>query len=446
MRIVYRFAVAALIAGLANAVAAPASAYQYRVIHDFCTERACTEGKRPIAALTMDSAGTLYGTTAGTGGANNGTVFQLAPVPGSDKWLATKLHDFCPQNIGCKDGSSPNGALIVDVSGNLYGTAESGGNFGFGLVFEIVRQNGGRVLKKIHSFRDFDGGAPTGGLTYASAASGLPYDGVSPLYGTASGGTGDDGVAFELAKSAGHWTLAVIHDFGSGTDGSGTISDLIVGPDGSLYGTTNAGGTGQGIIFKLFKNSHGAWREIVLHSFCAEANCADGGNGFVANDIARAPAGLVMDATGHLFGMTVSGGSVKGGCCGVLFKLIPNGEASKYSVLYDFCARSACADGASPVGQLVMDATGNLYGTTASGGGNNADPLHLGGGTVFKFDGSALQTLHAFCAETNCADGAYPQAGLVMDASGNLFGTTSEGGAFANEHDFFTGTAFELTP
>jgi len=426
----------------------PAAAAQYQVIHNFCTQRACADGEVPRNALVMDSAGALYGAASGGGDARgDGTVFQLAQTNG--KWRAKRLHVFCQVGGGhCDDGSTPQSALILDAAGNLYGTAENGGAGHWGAVFEILRQNGGHGFKLLHSFQFSDGASPATGLTYVGAATGALYDGSAPLYGTAGGGAHDQGVAFEMTKGpGGRWILTVIHDFGSlpaSADGENP-SALIADANGNLYGTTNVGGAhNQGVVFEL-SNSHGVWTETVLHDFCAQANCADGGN-FFGSPLGGFAPGLVMDASGNLLGATSGGGAIKGGCCGVLFKLVPNGASSTYTVLYDFCSLNACLDGAWPIGSLTLDASGNLFGATFTGGGNNSDPHHWGGGTVFEFSGGALRTLYAFCAQINCTDGAYPPAGIVMDASGSLFGMTQTGGADANLANFDGGTAFVLTP
>jgi uncharacterized repeat protein (TIGR03803 family) len=428
--------------------AAPVSAAQYQVIHNFCTQRTCADGEVPRNGLVMDAAGNLYGTASAGGTENKGTAFELIQTNG--KWREKRLHNFCQVGGGgCDDGSSPQSALIMDAAGNLYGTTEDGGSGHQGAIFEILHQNGGRGYKLLQSFHPGQGESPTTGLTYVGAATGAPYDGASPLYGTAGGGAHGQGVAYELTKGpGGRWSLTTIHDFCSlanCADGSGTESELISDANGNLYGTTNTGGAhGQGVVFEL-SNVQGVWSETVLHDFCAQANCADGGNFYGTPLIGFAP-GLVMDATGNLFGATSGGGAVKQGCCGVLYKLAPNGNAFTYSVLYDFCSLNACLDGASPEGGLTLDANGNLFGFTYSGGGNNADPDHLGGGTLYEFSGSTLTTLHAFCAQTNCADGAYPFGIPVLDASGTLFGMTEIGGVNGYLPTFSGGTAFELTP
>jgi uncharacterized repeat protein (TIGR03803 family) len=183
---------------------------------------------------------------------------------------------------------------------------------------------------------------------------------------------------------------------------------------GNLYGTTMQGGVGEvyGTVFKLAGK-----KETVLHSFTGSP------------DGAGPIAGLVMDAKGNLYGTTYYGGGPDP--TGTVFKVSKSG---KETVLYSFCAVSGCADGESPYVGLVMDAKGNLYGTTTGGGASGA-------GTVFKVTSKGKETvLYSF---TGGADGAYPYAGLVMDAKGNLYGTTYYGGA--GGCDLGCGTVFKVT-
>jgi hypothetical protein len=180
------------------------------------------------------------------------------------------------------------------------------------------------------------------------------------------------------------------------------------------------------VVFQLTPDSTGTvWTETVLYSFCSQAGCADGKN---------PSAGLIMDASGNLYGTTNAGGntSTSGG---TVFQLTPDstGTAWTETVLHSFCSQTACGDGSFPTGDLIMDASGNLYGTTARGGGFGRQ------GLVFQLTPDSTGTvwtetvLYSFCRQTNCADGAGPIAGLLMDASGNLYGTTNTGGNFNNK-------------
>ena len=149
--------------------------------------------------------------------------------------------------------------------------------------------------------------------------------------------------------------------------------------------------------------------------------------------------GVIFDQSGNLYGTTMFGGEVDDG---IVFKLIPQSDGSwSENVLYSFCSRTSCASGQYPYASLVFDAAGNLYGTTELAGAN-------GGGTVFKLMPNSNGTwtgsvLYSFCSATNCADGGTPIGSLILDQSGSLYGTTSEGGA--GQYGV-GGTVFKLTP
>jgi uncharacterized repeat protein (TIGR03803 family) len=232
-------------------------------------------------------------------------------------------------------------------------------------------------------------------------------------------------------------TYKALYEFKGSPDGANPSAGLIFDAAGNLYGTTTGGGTSNaGTVFKLTPNSNGSWTESVLYSFCSLRNCADGGN---PNAVGLTGAGLISDAAGNLYGTTTQGGSGTG-CppdvpygCGVVFKLTPNADGSwTESVLHKFCS---CTDGAAPFAGLIFDGAGNLYGTTFAGASNNS-------GTVFKLkphtDGSWTESvLHRFTG----ADGQFPEAGLIFDAAGNLYGTTTQGGIAG-----FDGVVFKLKP
>ena len=226
-------------------------------------------------------------------------------------------------------------------------------------------------LKRLHSFCAFDGdGAhPVAGLTYAGAMSGAPYDGVSPLYGVTIGG----------------------------------------------------GANGEGAVYEIRPSDvHG--KESVIYSFCPDkGSCGDG----------AAPQGdLLLDSAGNLYGNTFRGGATGDGS---MFKLSPRGGRWREEVLNSFCRTGDCHDGSFPEGGLAMDARGNLFGTTTSGGD--------GGGTLYRLarqHGGWDQTvLHSFCTD-DCTDGSSPSAGPLVDADGSLFGTTEGGGMRAG------GTVYRL--
>jgi uncharacterized repeat protein (TIGR03803 family) len=242
----------------------------------------------------------------------------------------------------------------------------------------------------------------------------LVMDAEGNLYGTTLlGGAynlciGGCGTVFKLSPSG---TETVLHSFGDNAmDGQNPIAELITDAEGNLYGTTYLGGAhGVGTVFELSPTG----TETILHSF--RKGGRDGHTPY---------AGLIMDAKGNLYGTTYAGGAYG---IGTVFELSPTGTET---ILHSFAAHKT--DGAHPYARLVMDAKGSLYGTTVVGGA-------YGGGTVFEISAGGTETiLHSFAKKGN--DGYTPYAGLIMDALGNLYGTTWEGGARGY------GTVFEVTP
>jgi uncharacterized repeat protein (TIGR03803 family) len=278
----------------------------------------------------------------------------------------------------------------------------------------------------------------TGGADGSGSSGSLIFDGAGNLYGTTVvGGEGNCslgcGTVFKLSPGSSGWTKTVLYSFGGPNgDGAYPYAGLIFDKTGNLYGTTIQGGVAGngGTIFKLAPNSDGSWTESILYSFCSLTNCVDGLNPTSA---------LISDATGSLYGTTIQGGAANDG---TLFKLTPKVHGGwTESVLYSFCSRTRCADGAEPyLGSLVFDAKGNLYGTTQGGGARIY-------GVVFKLaskaNGSWTETvLHNFCSLKSCEDGQIPYAGLIFDAAGRLYGTTLRGGPFGEDY----GVVFRLTP
>jgi uncharacterized repeat protein (TIGR03803 family) len=425
-----------LLAGLAAlAPTGGASAYTYKVLYDFCSKQSCVDGAAPQSSVTVDPDGTLVGTTP-NGGREGGTAFRLSFAQPKDKWRYQRLYDFC-KKPGCSDGLGPVAPLVIDAAGNLYGTAAGGGN-GCGTLFELSPATRGQKpqYKVLYTFSPVNpcngGGQPQGRLTYAGQSSGLLYDGTSPLFGTGTdSGTHNDGTVFMLTPGT-PWTYTTLYNFCSQAqcaDGAGALAGVTLDASGNIFGATEAGGTvGPGAAFELQSPS---WTYKKLYDFCQSRRCADG----------RQPEGeLVFDAAGNLFGTTLIGGPAHNGCCGTLYKLAPQGSGWTQSIAYSFCSQRNCRDGSEPTGPLVMDASGALIGTTVTGGGNNIDANHEGGGTVYRFDGTSLQTLYSFCAQANCADGEGPRGGVSADQAGDLFGTTIVGGKFDE------GVVFELSP
>lgn len=371
----------------------------------------------------MDARGNLYGTTELGGARDDGAVYELVPKAVSGSRYKV-IYSFCNRQ-GCPVGSEPATPLIVDTAGDLYGVVCCS-NKDNGSVYELVPGAVGGKWK-VHVLLRLCSGTlcisdPLGGLAYAGQASGQPYDGSSPLYGTAAGGGAHtQGVVYELEPDGAKWKAQILYNFcsqgGFGcTDGAEPGAGLLVSGSRTLYGTTEVGGgkKNDGVVFELT----GGGVETVLHTFCTLPKCADG-----ANPLSTP----VMDGAGNLFGTTRSGG--KPGY-GVVFEVSPEGTET---VLHDFCSRKGCVDGGNPRAGLVIDPSGNLFGMASYAGAYN-------GGVLFEVAGAHYSVPYPFCSIAGCGDGSWPLGSLIMDGSGNLYGVTEQGGANAE------GTVFRLAP
>jgi uncharacterized repeat protein (TIGR03803 family) len=400
--------------GLWLMVATPAlAATKEKVLYNFCKAQLCPDGSNPESSLVFDAAGNLYGTAVYGGNSNCvhgcGTVFELAKVNG--KWAYKVLHHF--ENNG-EDGYYPQGNLIFDATGNLYGATALGGTSQVGTVFELMPAKGGKWKEKI--LYSFKGNTSDGSEPLAPVV----FDATGSLYGTTFyGGTNGDGTLFRLTPGKnGDWTEKVLHSFDfNGQDGFSSRAAVVFDKSGNLYGTTVNGGTGgNGIVFEETRGKNGSWTENVLYNFTGET---DGG-------LANAP--LIFDSAGSLYSTTLAGGSDG---VGNVFKLTRNAKGEwALTTLYSF----ENVDGVYPESGVIFDTTGNLYGTTYEGGAYNSS------GTVFELTpgsgGTWTETVvHSF---GNGPDGSNPVAGLLMDASGNLYGTTNAGGTYGY------GTVFEV--
>jgi uncharacterized repeat protein (TIGR03803 family) len=367
--------------------ARPALARTGIVLHNFAGQPA--DGSNPDANLIFDAEGNLYGTTSGGGGRNFGTVFEIGS-DGTEK----VVYSFGSHS---GDGIGPEGGLIMDAEGNLYGTTYAGDQIetGYGTVFEITPAGKEKLLHKF-SERGNGGCLPEAGLV---------FDLEGNLYGTTTQcGRGGDGTVFEITTAG---KFKVLYSFGSQPgDGSFPQSVLVLDREGNLYGTTYYGGiSGSGTVFEI--TTVGA--EKVLHSFGSESG-----------DGAFPAAGLVFDTEGDLYGTTSVGGANN---LGAVFKIT---SAGAYEVQYSFGGQS----GIVPLASLIFDNKGNLYGTASQGN------VH-GGGTAFEITPEGKEiVLYVFGSQAG--DGIEPEASLVFDKKGNLYGTTWEGGATGN------GTVFEL--
>jgi uncharacterized repeat protein (TIGR03803 family) len=356
------------------------------------------DGATPFGGLVIDSAGKLYGTT-GYGGTGNcvllgilvgcGTVYELSPpAQKGGAWTETVLYSFPT----AQQGYLPNGDLVFDSTGNLYGATMFGG--GYGTTCNSFYQYCGAVFQ------------------------------LSPP-----------------KTKGGKWKEKVLHGFKGGTDGAAPNGGLVLDSVGNLYGTTffggtekgecngGVGGTGCGTVFALLPpvKQGGAWTEKVLHRF----NGQDG---------ATPTAGVILGANGNLYGTALAGGNSG---YGTIFELKkPSGKVHSWAetVLHRF---SDGNDGADPEGALIFDPSGNLYGTTNVGNGGSLR------GTVFQLKppkkGGAwvLGTIHGF---TGIPDGENPTTGLIFDKAGNLYSTTQYGGTGSGCSFTGCGAVFEVSP
>jgi uncharacterized repeat protein (TIGR03803 family) len=385
----------------------------YKTLYSFAGG---TDGAYPVAKLMLDSNGNLYGIT-NSGGNHEcdsslstgcGTVFRLTRHAGAS-WSESVLHVFS-QTI---DGGNPS-AAIMDAAGDLYGATQYYGPFANGTLWQL-KPNAGDVWSEqiLHTFR---------GLRDGFWCFGLSFDYRGQLSGTTyAGGTNDDGLVFHLERqSDGKWRDVVLYDFAGGAnDGSSPGAAVSFAADGRLYGTTYEGGPHlTGTVFEMQHNSSG-WNEKPIYIF----------NGLPfgkSSDGTNPSTGVIVDKAGNIYGSTNYGGPDG---VGTVYELRPNGEGGwSETLLHIFTDR---ADVAYP-GDLIFDPAGNLY-SVASGRSTF--------GSVFKLSPTAgerwkITVLHDF---KGGADGATP-SGLVRDADGNFYGTTTYGGTSG------FGVVFQITP
>jgi uncharacterized repeat protein (TIGR03803 family) len=430
----------AIVAGLfiLLVTANEAQAQTFRVLHTFTGG---PDGALPVGGLTMDRAGNLYGATSAGGNTGSncqygraangcGIVFRI--THGGSGWVLSPIYTF----NGYTDGLFPSARVIFGPDGALYGVTFAGGeancNSGSGIycgtVFRVTPP--ATVCKSficpwqksiLFSFNGTDGAQPM---------SEVVFDQAGNLYGTTyyGGGNGGDiciyegdgcGTVYELTPSNGTWTETVLHAFStSASDGQNPYANLIFDSAGNLYSATVAGGSsGLGTVFQLSPTGSG-WTENLLYSFDTNSNGIE-------------PAGGLLLAAGNLIGTTSTGGTGDGG---TVFELTPGQGGWTFNLMYSLSGQEYYG----PEASLTMDAAGNLYGTTVSGGA-------YGYGSAFKLTpsnrGWTYTSLHDF---TGGSDGGYVASNLIMDANGNLYGVASDG---ASDSCFDgCGVVFEITP
>jgi len=411
------------------------------------------DGAGPVAGLVQGADGAFYGTTSYGGSTDpdygdNGTVFRITtnatlnllysftegdgavPDAGLVQGADGTLYGTTTQGgtsldgtvfkittngalatlysfTGGNDGSDPEARLLLGNDGNLYGTTAAGGASGDGTLFKLPATGGS--VSTLVQFDGANGATPMAGLMQTSDGS---------LYGTTQdGGTNDAGVVFRVSPAG---AASVLFAFPQSNDGANPSADLLSARDGNLYGTTEAGGLYDcGTIFRVSP----AGNLTLLYTFGSLTNAeGDPLDGDDAEGI------LIQGLDGSLYGTTADGGAEYDG---TIFQITTNGA---FKVLYSF----SDSDGSIPLAGLIQTPDGLMYGTTSSGGANED-------GTVFQIStNGSLATLYSFGAITDSdgdpLDGAAPDAGLVLGPGGFLYGTTSSGGSANSE-----GTVFKIT-
>jgi hypothetical protein len=455
-----RFIVLVVVVGsLASAASAE---WKEKVLYSF---QGVPDGAVPAGGVVFDKAGNLYGATEDGRSSSCdspgqcGTVYQLAPpTQKGGAWTETVLYVF--KGHAYNDGATPEGGVLIDQAGNLYGTTGYGGSgpctllggaVGCGTVYELsppAKQGDPWTETVLYNFQGGkDGDLPTGPLVFDSA--GNLYGATE--FGGGKGTTCDEfyggncGTVFKLSppkSKGGQWTEKVLHSFaGIGTgkqygDGAEPNGGLALDSAGAIYGTTFYGGyncphnsnQGCGTVFALKPPTKRGepWTEELMHVFRA-GNDGGGPNG-----------GLIFDKAGSVYGTAGGGPS---GDAGIVFRLMKNkAGAWQKAVLYGFDWKN----GADPLAGLIFDSSGSLYGTTYVGNGKELQ------GSVFRLKPPhekgkpwIIGYLHGFVKPP---DGMFPAAKLVFDRAGNLYSTTQEGGSATGCGDGGCGTVFEVHP
>jgi len=383
------------------------------VLYNFCQLGGCADGDGPNGELVFDAAGSLYGTTLYGGAKAGGTVFELSS--GQSGWTETVLYSFCSLP-SCTDGQTPSGPLTFDSLGNIYGTTEYGGEYGAGTVYELSPSGSGRAETVLYSFCPFP--------CIANPIAGVTIDKSGNLFGPAYY---DD--IFELSPSGGTWTETTLYEVGDNT-AAGVSFDAA----GNLFGVGNwDGGTYPGgYVFEL-SPSGGGWQLSVPYVFNKNkaGKYADGYDPFSTP---------VFDKAGNLYATTLynpADGSIVGGTA---FKLTPGRKKWGFKLLHTFTGKKG--DGDLPLGPLVVDGSGNVYGTTSYGGSGASCDGGTGCGIVYELSPTGGAYTETILWTFAWANGAHPMSGVILDKAGNLYGTTYLGGTA----DGGNGTVFEVIP
>jgi uncharacterized repeat protein (TIGR03803 family) len=412
----FRAVAIALLSVLVLRLPTTAQSVKLKVLHNFGSS---TDGNFPSGPALLDSHGNLYGATGGGPGQSGyGIVFELAPQA-NGTWRESVVYTF----LGGSNGGYPWGALIPDISGNLYGTMQGYLSSVAPGIFSLTRQSGGWTRTVLSS---------------EYAGPGLVFDKVGDLYGSIGPGDYFDlGAIGELSPGSGGWTYTQLYSYcgqsGGCPGGYNPPAPPVWDAQGDLWGTMTEGGINQspcltsfgcGVIFEMTPNGDGTWTYNVMHQFASSST--DG----------QWPYGsLVIDAAGNFYGSTWLGGTYNHG---TIFKFSNVGGTWQETILYNF---PNCTHGCMVEGTLAMDTAGNLYGTADGGAGTPS----CGGaacGVVFKLapqTGGKWKYSVLYNLNQNTG-GVPPLYGVILDGKGNLYGVTSAFGKYG------AGTAFEITP
>jgi len=392
-----------------------AAAQTFTLLHAFSGG---PDGAAPFTG-TLDAAGNFYGTTA-TGGTHQqnclygcGIVFKLSQKNGA--WVLSTLYNF----TGGSDGMDPEDGVVFGRDGSLYGTTVYGGSAGDGTVFKL--QPSATFCRSVlcpwnetivHTF--------AGGSDGTNPSSGVSFDSAGNFYGTTQmGGAGTYcgqagcGAVYKFAPANGGWNESIVYAFNGGADGAYPVSGVVMNAAGDFFGTCSQCPI-HGSVYELTPSGSG-YSKSFLYRFTGGTDGYD-------------PNGVILDSAGNVYGATSFGGSGGGG---TVYDLVPQGGDWIFGVLYALTAQNPHDYG--PLAPLTMDAAGNLYGTSFSGG-------QYGAGSVFKLSpaggGWNYTSLHDF---TGGDDGGGPVSSVVLDAQGNVYGTTRFDGFYGN------GVAFKIT-
>lgn len=396
----------AVLSALILVAARPTQAQTETVLYNFAGSsiQGCLIGPCPQSSLTSDGAGNFYGVSS-YGGLGYGIVFELSPDDGGG-WNEAVLYSFCSV-AGCADGEIPNRSYVIfDKEGNLYGTADQGGAYGGGVVWELSPVGASWTETVLYNFPyDYN---PVGGLI---------IDPAGNLYGTGFDGLTNYGTVFELSPSGGGWTEQVIYL----SNGVAALAKMDAA--GNIFGNSWSPVLPH-TVFELSPNGNGGWTPTVIHTFTGYPK--DGSE----------PQGTpVLDRSGRLYGTTSSGGAYN---YGTVYELSPptkKWQKGKWTERILYCFRNNGRDGNGPQAGIALDAAGNIYGTTVNGGKH-------GDGTVFEL---AAQVGKGWYKEKvlwsfDGTNGSHPYDNPILERAGNLYGTTWQGGSSGD------GVVFRIDP